>query len=192
MTTPLLVLILLGAPSAEPFYVDSEIGVNFPKKIGDFVAAKRRVYSGKGLGYDITYRSSSGATLNFYVFDFGLKYIEDGKSGKGVKMLFDKALEDVRQIEQLDYYKNVKDSQVGEAFSELVTSRFLCRRLTYQVYRDKTDPGREVVSYLLGTGYRRKMLKIRCTNSADGDIEKELNEFLEAVLGLLVDPGRLA
>ncbi len=189
MTTSLLALVLLGAPSAEPFYADSEIGVAFPEQIGDFAAAKRNEHTGKGLGYDILYRSDSGAMLNLYVFDAGLKNIEDGKSGKDLKVLFDQAVGDVRQVEKLGYYKNVKEFEVGEGFSEMVMSEFLCRKLTYQVSRDKIKPGREVVSYLFGTGYNHKMLKVRCTVSADRIIEKELNGFLEALLKLLEKPG---
>lgn len=189
MTTALFALVLFAVPSAEPFYADSEIGVAFPKQMGDFVAEKRNEYTGKGLGYDILYRSDSGATLNLYVFDAGLKDIKDGKSGKDLKVLFDQAVGDVRQVEKLGYYKNVKDFDVGEGFSETVMSEFLCRRLTYQVSRDKTKPGREVVSYLFGMGYNRKMLKVRCTVSAGRTIEKELNGFLESLLKLLEKPG---
>lgn len=191
MTTALLTLILLGAPSAEPFYADSEIEVAFPKQIGDFVAEKRKEYTGKGLGYDILYRSDSGAMLNLYVFDAGLKNIEDGKGSKDLKVLFDQAVGDVRQVEKLGYYKNVKEVEVGEGFSETVMSEFLCAKLTYQVSRDKTKPGREVVSYLFGTGHKRKMVKVRCTVSADRIIEKELNGFLEALLKLLEKSGGL-
>lgn len=188
MTTALLTLVLLGAPSAEPFYADSEIGVAFPKQIGEFVAEKRKEYTGEGLGYDILYRSDSGASLNLYVFDAGLKNIEDGKGSKDLKMLFDQAVGDVRQVEKLGYYKNVKELEVGEGFSETAMSEFLCKKLTYQVFRDKTKPGREAVSYLFGTGYKRKMLKVRCTAPADRNIEKELNGFLEALLKLLEKP----
>jgi len=192
MTTALFALVLFAAPSAEPFYVDSEIGVDFPEKIGDFAADTRKEYSGKALGYSIRYRSSRGATLDLYVFDAGLKNIEDGKSGRDLKTLFDQALGDVRHVEKLGHYKNVKDSEVGKAFSETVTSGFLCTKLTYQLLRKKTEPGREMISYLFGSGHNRKMLKIRCTVPADRNVEKELNGFLEALLKLLDKSGRLA
>ncbi len=191
MTTAFLTLVLLGAPSAEPFYADSEIGVAFPKQIGDFAAEKRKEYDKKELGYDITYRSGSGATLNLYVFDAGLKNIENGKNGKDLKVLVEQAVGDVRQVEKLGYYKNVKEFEVGEGFSKTVTAEFLSKKLTYLLSRDKTKPGREVVSYLFGTGYNRKMVKIRCTVSADRIIEKELNGFLEALLKLLENSGGL-
>lgn len=189
MTSALLALVLIGAPSAEPFYADSEINVDFPKQIGEFAAEKRNEYAGEGLGYDILYRSDSGAMLNLYVFDKGLKNIEDGKGCKDLKVLFDLAVGDVRQVEKLGYYKNVKEVEVGEGFSETVVSEFLCTKLTYQASRDKAKPGREVISYLFGTGYKRKMVKVRCTVSADRNIEKELNGFLEDLLKLLEKPG---
>ena len=191
MTTALLTLVLFGAPSAEPFYADSEIGVAFPKKIGDFVAEKREEFSSKELGYGILYRSSNDAALHLYVFDAGLQNIEDGKGSKDLKTLFDRAIEEVRQVEKLGYYKNVKELEVGEGLSETVMSEYLCKKLTYHVSRDKTKLGREVVSYLFGTGYKHKMMKVKCTVSANQIIEKELNGFLEALLKLLEKSGGL-
>lgn len=191
MTTALLTLVLLGAPSAEPYYADADIGVAFPKEIGDFVAEKREEFSSKGLGYGVLYRSGNDAALHLYVFDAGLQNIENGKGSKDLKTLFDRAIGEVRQVEKLGYYKNVKEIEVGEGFSETVMSDFLCTKLTYQVSRDKTKPGREVVSYLFGTGYKRKMVKVKCTVSAKQTIEKELNGFLEALLKLLEKSGGL-
>lgn len=81
--------------------------LNFPEVEG-WEKSETVVYPTKDLGYSVAYKSEEGGTVSIYVYDSGLKKIDDGIENKNVKNQLKKAEEEIKTISKAGYYDDVQ------------------------------------------------------------------------------------
>ncbi|MGB7202725.1 MAG: hypothetical protein WBD16_10695 [Pyrinomonadaceae bacterium] len=152
-------LLLQNAASAQG------LDVKFPE-IDGWEKGELTKYPSAALGYSIGYESETGEIVTVYVYNAGLKTIPDDVNHKTIKDEINRAKAEIRQVEEMGYYENVKELKndtvtLGGEAGKVKTLHAL---FTFKLR------GNEVASDIFIWGYQNHFVKIRATRKAEKEM----------------------
>lgn len=161
---------------ADNSYADAVTGFSFPQKIGSFIFDEKKVYDDKRLGYGLNYRSASGILISIFVYNYGIKDIQNGTEGAHVVKQYEQAHNDVKRAVDLGYYKSATplSSPVRFSPSFLVAS-----------YSIVSKNGTQKRSHLFIRGQNGNFIKVRATGPNRETIDTEISDFLDRLLKII-------
>ena len=168
-------------------YLDKQLGLRFPARMGEFKFQSRRTYGEPRLGYSIRYQDDSLFKVDIYVYDNNIKNIGSGIDSKKIRDEFVSVLSIFSYMQQLGKYKDVKVVEKGQ--KNLGKTKYLWAQYEYkQVIGDGTlfTGSRLSDTYLVGKS--GLFLKVRMTLKKDDSEKKKAakDEFLK-ILGDLLE-----
>jgi hypothetical protein len=173
-------LLLQNAASAQ------ELVVKFPE-IDGWEKGEVTKYPTTALGYSVGYESEKGEIVTVYVYTGGLKTIPDDVSHKTFKDEMNRAKAEIRQVEEMGYYENVKElkNDTVTLGGDAGKVKALHTLFTFKVR------GQEVSSEIFIWGYQNNFIKIRATRKAEKDMaySKEFTALLAELDKLFSKPA---
>jgi len=168
-------------------YLDKQLGLRFPARMGEFKFQSRITYEEPRLGYVVRYHDDSLFKVDIYVYDNNIKDIGSGIDSKKVRDEFVSALSNFSHMQKLGKYKDVKVVEKGQ--KNLGKTKCLWAQYEYkQVIGDGTlfTGSRLSDTYLVGKS--GLFLKVRMTwKKDDSEKKKAAKDELLKILGDLLE-----
>ena len=180
----LLACITFTANAQTNSYRHPATGLTFPDSVEGIVRGEVTDYEGKnpGLGVSVAY-DRPGITVTVYLYTLGLRSISSDIASPILKDHFNQVIQDIYKVEELGYYKNVKNLAQGTTFlkQDNTGPKALFASLSY------VQSGTDRLSKLYLLGHKNHFVKIRFTydKAVQKYSEETLKQFLNEIGAML-------
>ena len=167
-------------------FVDSTIGVHFPKDLGGIKYQERNTYDQPGLGYSIRYQDESLLKIDIYIYNKNLEEIGTGIESQTVKDEFEATLKIISYMEKQGAYKRVK--VIDKRTIQIGQIEYYWARYEYQqAESEETHYLGDRISETYLTGVNNFFIKVRLTyKKIDNEKKKAIKDkFLIGLSDLL-------
>lgn len=180
----LIVLVYFLFASTLAFSTSNEEGLlrKLPSTMHGFSSAGIETYGDARYGASATYQLIEGharATLTVIIFDGGFGPVADGVESEVTEAAFEGAINDVRAHEKMGRYQDVK--VISSRVVEVADREGYIANLNYKFVQDSSEKI-DVNSYLVVTGVRNYILKIRITGDASSITEPKILKIVESIV----------
>jgi hypothetical protein len=187
-----LLLVGILAPAAPLLgeeYADSQTGLRFPDKLGEFSRVAVEEYKDKNFGVRVSYQLMSIARLDVYIYHAGHKQIGAGPDSEQVKSQYDQMKKGLYAVERAGLYSEVM--LVSESQPALTTPagelKFRQAYFTYKQNAQQAGGQTLMHSHAYLTGHKDRFLKLRVTyTGADQAQAEAAHKKLLADLGAII------
>lgn len=176
----LLACITFTADAQTTQYRHPATGLTFPDSVEGIVRGEVTDYEGKnpGLGVSVAY-DRPGITVTVYLYTLSLRSISSDLASPILKDHFNQVIQDIYKVEELGYYKNVKNLAQGTTFlkQDNTGPKALFASLSY------VQSGTNRLSKLYLLGHKNHFVKIRFTydKAVQKHSEETLKQFLNEI-----------
>ncbi|MCX5718243.1 MAG: hypothetical protein NTW44_08105 [Nitrospirae bacterium] len=180
----LLACITLTADAQTTQYRHPATGLIFPDSVEGIIRGEVTDYEGKnpGLGISVAY-DRPGITVTVYLYTLGLRSISGDLASPILKEHFNQVIQDIYKVEEMGYYKDVKNLGQGTTFlkQDNTGPKALFASLSY------VQSGTERLSKLYLLGHKNHFVKIRFTydKTVQTQSEGKLTAFLNEMANMI-------
>ena len=180
----LIVFVLFLFNSTLAFSASNEEGLlrKLPSAMHGFSSEGIEAYGDARYGASATYQLIEGharATLTVIMFDGGFGPVADGVESEVTEAAFKGAINDIRAHEKMGRYQDVK--VISSRVVEMADREGYIANVNYKFVQDSFEKI-DVNSYLVVTGVRNYILKIRVTGDASSITEPKILNVVESIV----------
>ncbi len=168
-------------------YTHKPTGYRFAPSLAGAKLKEVRRYEDSRLGESVLYITKSLGHVNFILYDMGVGGITDGPDSSLVKDSFASSVNDINSFANQGFYKRALCTNVDASQFRSKTTMPLFN--VAECFIERAETGDKRVSWVLITGSRKHLLKIRYT--APASAESDAREFLIGLVNVFFGSNTL-